>query len=77
MAERVAAMAMLEKIPGDQRVTIGADKGYDTRDRGRVTASARHSARGTEHEAKRRQRNRCPNDTAQRLRDQSAEKETH
>jgi len=32
MAERAAAMAMLEQIPGDRRVTIGADKGYDTRD---------------------------------------------
>jgi transposase len=32
MAERAAAMAMMEKIPGDQRVTVGADKGYDTRD---------------------------------------------
>jgi transposase len=32
LAERAAAMAMLEKIPGDQRVTVGADKGYDTRD---------------------------------------------
>src|SRR5579872_2963874 len=29
LAERAAAMAMLEKIPGDQRVTVGADKGYD------------------------------------------------
>jgi len=25
-------MAMLEQIPGDQRVTAGADKEYDTRD---------------------------------------------
>jgi transposase len=32
LGERAAAMAMLEKIPGDQRVTVGADKGYDTRD---------------------------------------------
>ena len=39
MAERAAAMAMLEKIPGDQRVTVGADKGYDTRD---FVAECRH-----------------------------------
>jgi len=30
-AERDAALEMIEKIPGDQPVTIGADKGYDTR----------------------------------------------
>jgi hypothetical protein len=31
-AERDAALAMLEQIPGDWRVTVGADKGYDTKD---------------------------------------------
>src|SRR5207247_10178541 len=31
-AERDAALVMLEQIPGEQRVTVGADKGYDTRD---------------------------------------------
>jgi hypothetical protein len=31
-AERDAAMVMLEKIPGSERVTVGADKGYDTKD---------------------------------------------
>ena len=31
-AERDAALVMLEQIPGGQRVTVGADKGYDTRD---------------------------------------------
>jgi transposase len=31
-AERDAALVMLEQIPGDHRVTLGADKGYDTRD---------------------------------------------
>jgi IS5 family transposase len=31
-AERDAALVMLEQIPGIQRVTLGADKGYDTRD---------------------------------------------
>jgi transposase len=31
-AERDAALVMIEKIPGDQPVTIGADKAYDTKD---------------------------------------------
>ena len=30
-AERRAALAMLERIPGQQRVTLGADRGYDVR----------------------------------------------
>src|SRR5262245_20067995 len=39
MAERAAAMAMLEQVPGERRVTVGADKGYDTRD---FVAECRH-----------------------------------
>jgi len=31
-AEREAAMILLEQIPGARRVTVGADKAYDTRD---------------------------------------------
>ena len=31
-AERDAALVMMEQIPGDQPVTVGADKGYDTKD---------------------------------------------
>jgi transposase len=31
-AEREAAIAMVEARPGNQRVTVGADKGYDTAD---------------------------------------------
>jgi hypothetical protein len=31
-AERDAALVMLEKIPGEQRLTVGADKAYDTKD---------------------------------------------
>jgi transposase len=30
-AERVAALVMLEQLPGANRITVGADKGYDTR----------------------------------------------
>lgn len=31
-AERDAALLMIEQIPTQQRVTVGADKGYDTKD---------------------------------------------
>ena len=31
-AERDAALVMLEQLMGTQRVTVGGDKGYDTRD---------------------------------------------
>ena len=31
-AERDAALVMLERLPGDRRVTVGADKAYDTKD---------------------------------------------
>jgi transposase len=38
-AERAAALVMIERIPGDQSVTVGADKNYDTKD---FVAEARH-----------------------------------
>ena len=38
-AERDAALAMLEKIPGTGPVTVGADKAYDTKD---FVAECRH-----------------------------------
>lgn len=31
-AERDTALKMLEKVPGSRRITVGADKGYDTQD---------------------------------------------
>jgi transposase len=31
-AERDAALLMIEQIPAGQRITVGADKGYDTKD---------------------------------------------
>jgi IS5 family transposase len=31
-AERIAAVVMLEQVPGEHRITVGGDKGYDTRD---------------------------------------------
>lgn len=39
MAERYAALWMMEQIPGTNRVTVGGDKGYDTRD---FVAECRH-----------------------------------
>ena len=38
-AERDAALVMIEQIPGDQQVTVGADKAYDTKD---FVAETRH-----------------------------------
>lgn len=38
-AERDSALLMLEQVPGDGRITVGADKGYDTRD---FAAECRH-----------------------------------
>lgn len=38
-AERDAALVMLEQIPGAGRVSVGADKGYDTKD---FVAECRH-----------------------------------
>jgi transposase len=52
-AERDAALVMLEQIPGEQRVTVGADKGYDTKD---FIAECRH-LRVTPHVAQNDRRN--------------------
>ena len=38
-AERDAALVMLEQVPGTKRVTVGGDKGFDTRD---FVAECRH-----------------------------------
>lgn len=52
-AERDAALVMLEQIPGGGRVTVGADKGYDTKD---FIAECRH-LRVTPHVAQNANRN--------------------
>ena len=52
-AERDAALVMLEQIPGDHRVTVGADKAYDTRD---FVAECRHM-QVTPHVAQNTERN--------------------
>src|SRR5438876_12276644 len=46
-AERDAALVMLEQIPGTKPVTVGGDKGFDTRD---FVAKWRHMGE-TPHEA--------------------------
>ena len=38
-AERDAALLMLEQLPGDQRLTVGGDKGFDTKE---FVAECRH-----------------------------------
>ena len=38
-AERDAALLMLEQVPGDGRITVGGDKGFDTRE---FAAECRH-----------------------------------
>jgi transposase len=76
-AERDAALLMLERLPGDQRLTVGGDKGFDQRVRRRVPTLERYPARGAEREATWRQRHRRANYTACRLRRQPEEKETH
>jgi hypothetical protein len=56
-AERDAALLMTERMAGQQRVTVAADKGYDTREF--VKRNARHacdSARGPERQASGRER---------------------
>jgi transposase len=51
-AERDAALVMMESIPGNQSVTVGADKGYDTQD---FVAEARN-LNMTPHVAQKQQR---------------------
>ncbi len=75
-AERDAALLMLEQVPGDQRLTVGGDKGFDTAE---FVAECRHM-NVTPHvaqndEATWRQRHRRANHAARRLRDQPEEKE--
>ena len=58
-AERDAAMAMLQEVPGTGRVTVGGDKGFDTAEFVRECRNmARHAARGTKPSATRGQRHR-------------------
>jgi hypothetical protein len=76
-AERDAALEMAGRIAGDQRVTVGADKGYDTRgfvqemrDRNVTPHVSQNINRS------RRQRDRWAHDTACRISGEPAQTET-
>jgi hypothetical protein len=73
--ERDAALVMIETVPGPHRITVAADKGYDTRDfvAGlRAMAATSHIAQ-PHHEAA--ERHRRTNHPAPGLCDQSTEEE--
>ena len=56
-AEREAAVQMAEEISGNRRVTLAADKGYDTRECVRKLRDRNHPARRTErHQSAQRHR---------------------
>ena len=73
-AERDAALVMLEQVPGDGRITVGGDKGFDTAEFvDRMPPHERDAACGAEHGPAWRQRHRCAHHTARRLCRQSEE----
>jgi len=78
-AEREVAQRMLSDVARpDIRITVGADKGDDTR--GFVKACRKMNVtppRCAEHQAHRRQRNRCAHHAARRLRRQPTQAQTH
>ena len=71
--ERDAALVMIEAVPGRHRLTVAADKAYDT------ARFCRQSARDDGHPAHRAadrgptERHRCADDAARRLRGESTE----
>jgi transposase len=52
-AERDAALVMLEQVPGGRRITVGGDKGYDTKD----FAAECRNLKATPHVAQNTKRN--------------------
>src|SRR5262249_20043477 len=75
-AERDAALVMLEQIPGQNRATVGADKGYDTKDLWRKCRNLKvtpHVAQNVKPE--RRQRRGWTNHPTRRLCHPSAQAE--
>ena len=77
-AERDAALVMLEKLRGIQAVTVGGDKGFDTRgfvEECRNLRVTPHVAQN--HAPSRRQRDRWPHHAACGLRPQSKKEEAH
>jgi hypothetical protein len=66
-AEPDAALVMLEQLPGGYEVTVGADKGYDTRGFcAGMPESAGDAERGAKHGPKWRQRDRPADQAARR-----------
>ena len=73
--ERDAALVMIEAVPGPHRITVAADKGYDTRDfvaGVRAMTATPHVAQHTDEAS---ERHRWADDAAPGLRDQSTEAE--
>jgi len=71
--ERDAALVMIQRVPGQHRITVAADKGYDTRD---LVAGLRGHARDAACRAAHDQapkRHRCAHDAPPGLSDQSTE----
>ena len=52
--ERDAAVVMVQRVPGDHRITIAADKGYDTRDLVAGLRAMHATPHVAQHTAKRR-----------------------
>ena len=75
-AERDAAVEMAERIEGEKRVTVGADKGYDTRGFVREMRERNVTPRVGEHQSIWRQRHRRPHDAACRIPGEPAQTET-
>ncbi len=46
-AERETALDMIDNVPGSRRITVGADKGYDTQDFERACRDMNHATCGT------------------------------
>ena len=73
--ERDAALVMIEGDPGRHRITVAADKGYDTRDFVANLRAMHVTPHVAQHTTRPTQRDRRPHDPARGLRRQSTETE--
>ena len=77
-AERDAALVMLEQVPGDGRITVAGDKGFDTAEFvAECRSYQRDTARGAEHCSTGRQRHRFAHHPARQLRHEPKEAQAH
>ena len=77
-AERDAAMAMLQDVPGNERVTVGGDKGFDTAEFVRECRNLHVTPHVAQNLGpKRRQRHRRSHHATGGLRHQPEETEAH